>query len=48
VPYGEAVGSKKVENLSHSVSLHYMHYNVASMHQTLRTTPAPAAARQRQ
>jgi hypothetical protein len=41
--------SKKVENLAHAVSLHYMHYNFARPHQTLtkkggqRTTPAMAA-----
>jgi hypothetical protein len=26
--------SKKVENLAHAVSLHYMHYNFARAHQT--------------
>jgi IS1 family transposase len=45
--------SKKVENLAHAVSLHYMHYNFARPHQTLSkgrdgqkgkpTTPAMAA-----
>jgi len=35
--------SKKVENLAHAVSLHYMHYNFARVHQTLKTTPAHAA-----
>lgn len=41
--------SKKVENLTHAVSLHYMHYNFARPHQTLTmkfgepTTPAMAA-----
>jgi IS1 family transposase len=35
--------SKKVENLAHAVSLHYMHYNFARVHQTLKTTPAMAA-----
>ncbi|HKG40101.1 MAG TPA: IS1 family transposase [Conexibacter sp.] len=35
--------SKKVENLAHAVSLHYMHYNFARIHQTLRCTPAQAA-----
>ena len=35
--------SKKVENLAHAVSLHYMHYNFARVHQTLKTTPAIAA-----
>jgi IS1 family transposase len=42
--------SKKVENLAHAVSLHYMHYNFARPHATLTkaaggypTTPAMAA-----
>jgi IS1 family transposase len=35
--------SKKVENLAHAVSLHYMHYNFARVHTTLKTTPAMAA-----
>lgn len=41
--------SKKVENLSHAVSLHFAHYNLCRPHQTLtkaagrRTTPAMAA-----
>jgi IS1 family transposase len=39
--------SKKVENFSHAVSLHYMHYNFARPHQTLANpyprTPAMAA-----
>jgi len=41
--------SKKVENLTHAVSLHYMHYNFCRPHQTLTkkagrpTTPAMAA-----
>ncbi len=35
--------SKKVENLSHAVALHYMHYNFCRVHQTLKTTPALAA-----
>jgi hypothetical protein len=35
--------SKKVENLAHAVSLHYMHYNFARAHATLGTTPAIAA-----
>jgi hypothetical protein len=30
--------SKKVENLTHAVSLHYMHYNFARPHQTLKDT----------
>jgi IS1 family transposase len=35
--------SKKVENLAHAVSLHYMHYNFGRTHQTLQMTPAMAA-----
>jgi hypothetical protein len=42
--------SRKVENLAHAVSLHYMHHNFARPHQTLtranggyKTTPAMAA-----
>jgi IS1 family transposase len=35
--------SKKLENLIHSVAIHYMHYNFARIHQTLRITPAMAA-----
>jgi len=35
--------SKKVENLAHAVSLHFMHYNFVRIHQTLRVTPAMAA-----
>ena len=35
--------SKKVENHAHAVALHYMHYNFARIHKTLRTTPAQAA-----
>ena len=30
--------SKKVENLAHAVSLHYMHYNGARVHQSLTIT----------
>jgi IS1 family transposase len=30
--------SKKVENLSHAVALHYMHYNFARVHTTLTIT----------
>ena len=42
--------SKKVENLAHAVSLHFMHYNFVRPHLSLRTkkdnrvTPAMAAA----
>jgi len=35
--------SKKVENLMHAVSLHFMFYNFVRIHQTLRVTPAMAA-----
>lgn len=35
--------SKKVENLGHAVSLHFMWYNFGRVHQTLKTTPAMAA-----
>ena len=35
--------SKKVENLEHAVALHFMHYNFARVHQTLRVTPAMEA-----
>ena len=37
------VFSKKVENLAHAVSLHFMYYNFARVHQTLKQTPAMAA-----
>ncbi|MGH8056714.1 MAG: IS1 family transposase, partial [Candidatus Entotheonellia bacterium] len=35
--------SKKVENLQHAVSLHFMYYNFARIHKTLRVTPAMEA-----
>jgi len=35
--------SKKVENLQHSVALHYMWYNFVRVHRTLRVTPAMEA-----
>jgi IS1 family transposase len=35
--------SKKLENLEHSVALHYMWYNFARIHKTLRVTPAMEA-----
>jgi len=35
--------SKKVENHTHSVAIHTMHYNFVKLHQTLRCTPAMAA-----
>lgn len=35
--------SKKVENLSHAVALHFMYYNFCRIHRSLRITPAMAA-----
>ena len=35
--------SKKIENLAASVNLHFMHYNFARIHQSLRVTPAMEA-----
>lgn len=35
--------SKKVENLAAAVSLHYMYYNFARIHRSLRVTPAMEA-----
>jgi IS1 family transposase len=35
--------SKKLENHGHMVALHFMHYNFARVHKTLRITPAMAA-----
>jgi IS1 family transposase len=35
--------SKKVENLSYAVALHFTHYNFCRIHQTLRVTPAMQA-----
>jgi hypothetical protein len=35
--------SKKVENLTFAVALHFMHYNFCRVHQTLRVTPAMEA-----
>lgn len=35
--------SKKVENLAYAVALHFMHYNFARIHKTLRVTPAMEA-----
>ena len=32
--------SKKVENHAYQVALHFMHYNFARIHKTLRVTPA--------
>ena len=31
--------SKKVENHEAAIALHFMHYNFARVHQTLRVTP---------
>jgi len=35
--------SKTVENHAAAISLHFMHYNFARIHQTLRVTPAMEA-----
>jgi IS1 family transposase len=35
--------SKKVENLAHAVSLHFMYYNFCRIHRSLRVTPAMEA-----
>ncbi len=35
--------SKKMENLTHAVSLHFMFYNFGRIHQSLRVTPAMEA-----
>ena len=35
--------SKDAENHAHSIAIHFMHYNFARIHQTLRVTPAMAA-----
>jgi hypothetical protein len=35
--------SKKVENLAHAVSLHFMFYNFGRIHKALRVTPAMEA-----
>ena len=35
--------SKKIENLEHAVSLHFMYYNFGRVHKTLRVTPAMEA-----
>lgn len=35
--------SKKIENLECAVALHFMHYNFARIHKTLRVTPAMEA-----
>jgi hypothetical protein len=35
--------SKKVENHFAMVAIHFMHYNFATIHKSLRVTPAMAA-----
>lgn len=35
--------SKKIENLEYAVALHFMYYNFARIHKTLRVTPAMEA-----
>jgi hypothetical protein len=35
--------SKKLDNLRHAVALHFMYYNFARIHKTLRVTPAMEA-----
>jgi len=35
--------SKKIENLQHAVSLHFMYYNFARIYKALRVTPAMEA-----
>jgi hypothetical protein len=35
--------SKKLENHLAAIALHFMHYNFARIHETLRVTPAMAA-----
>jgi hypothetical protein len=35
--------SKKVENHAHHLALHFMYYNYARQHQTLRVSPAMQA-----
>lgn len=35
--------SKKIENLGYAVALHFMYYNFARIHKTLRVTPAMEA-----
>jgi len=36
--------SKKIENHAFAVALHFIHYNFARIHKTLRITPAMAAS----
>jgi hypothetical protein len=35
--------SKKVENHAHAIAIHFMHYNFARIHKSLRVTPAMEA-----
>jgi hypothetical protein len=35
--------SRKVQNHSYAIALHFMHYNFCQIHQTLRCTPAMEA-----
>jgi hypothetical protein len=35
--------TKKIERHMHAVSLHFMHYNFARIHKTLKVTPAMQA-----
>ena len=35
--------SKKIENHAVAVAIHFMHYNFARIHKSLRITPAMAA-----
>jgi len=35
--------SKKVENHACAIALHFMHYNFARIHQTIKSTPAMLA-----
>jgi hypothetical protein len=36
--------SKKMENHTHAIALHFMYYNFVRIHQTLKVAPAMAAA----
>jgi hypothetical protein len=35
--------SAKIENLAYALALHFVHYNFARIHQSLRVTPAMEA-----
>ena len=39
----ESLHREDAENHAYSVAIHFMHYNFARIHQSLRTTPAMAA-----